>query len=74
MGRERLGLRSAKHTVVSIASCTTNCLAPVAAVLDKAFGIERGFMTTIHAYTSDQRLQDAPHKDLRRAARGGAAP
>src|SRR6185369_13637859 len=57
----------AKHTVVSIASCTTNCLAPVAAVLDKAFGIERGFMTTIHAYTSDQRLQDAPHKDLRRA-------
>jgi glyceraldehyde 3-phosphate dehydrogenase len=57
----------AKHTVVSIASCTTNCLAPVAAVLDKAFGIERGLMTTIHAYTSDQRLQDAPHKDLRRA-------
>ena len=57
----------AKHTVVSIASCTTNCLAPVAAVLDKTFGIERGFMTTIHAYTSDQRLQDAPHKDLRRA-------
>jgi glyceraldehyde 3-phosphate dehydrogenase len=57
----------AKHTVVSIASCTTNCLAPVADVLDKTFGIERGFMTTIHAYTSDQRLQDAPHKDLRRA-------
>src|SRR6185503_9188044 len=57
----------AKHTVVSIASCTTNCLAPVAAVLDKTFGIDRGFMTTIHAYTSDQRLQDAPHKDLRRA-------
>ena len=57
----------AKHTVVSIASCTTNCLAPVAAVLDKTFGIERGFMTTVHAYTSDQRLQDAPHKDLRRA-------
>jgi glyceraldehyde 3-phosphate dehydrogenase (phosphorylating) len=57
----------AKHTVVSIASCTTNCLAPVASVLDKTFGIERGLMTTIHAYTSDQRLQDAPHKDLRRA-------
>jgi glyceraldehyde 3-phosphate dehydrogenase len=57
----------AKHTVVSIASCTTNCLAPVADVLDKTFGIERGFMTTIHAYTSDQRLQDSPHKDLRRA-------
>jgi len=57
----------AKHTVVSIASCTTNCLAPVAAVLDKTFGIDRGFMTTVHAYTSDQRLQDSPHKDLRRA-------
>ena len=57
----------AKHTVVSIASCTTNCLAPVAAVLDESFGIERGLMTTIHAYTSDQRLHDAPHKDLRRA-------
>ena len=57
----------AKHSVVSIASCTTNCLAPVASVLDKTFGIERGLMTTIHAYTSDQRLQDAPHKDLRRA-------
>jgi len=57
----------AKHTVVSIASCTTNCLAPVAATLDEAFGIERGLITTIHAYTSDQRLHDAPHKDLRRA-------
>jgi len=56
-----------KHTVVSIASCTTNCLAPVASVLDETFGIERGLMTTVHAYTSDQRLQDAPHKDLRRA-------
>ncbi len=56
-----------KHTVVSIASCTTNCLAPVASVLDEAFGIERGLMTTVHAYTSDQRLHDAPHKDLRRA-------
>jgi glyceraldehyde 3-phosphate dehydrogenase len=56
-----------RHTVVSIASCTTNCLAPVAAVLDRAFGIEHGLMTTVHAYTSDQRLQDAPHKDLRRA-------
>ena len=57
----------AKHTVVSIASCTTNCLAPVASVLDETFGIERGLMTTVHAYTSDQRLHDAPHKDLRRA-------
>jgi len=53
--------------VVSNASCTTNCLAPMVKVLDDAFGVEQGFMTTIHAYTSDQRLQDAPHKDLRRA-------
>jgi glyceraldehyde 3-phosphate dehydrogenase len=57
----------AKHQVVSIASCTTNCLAPVLSVLDKSFGIERGLMTTIHAYTNDQRIHDAPHKDLRRA-------
>jgi glyceraldehyde 3-phosphate dehydrogenase len=57
----------AKHQVVSIASCTTNCLAPVLSVLDEAFGIERGFMTTIHAYTNDQKVLDAPHKDLRRA-------
>jgi glyceraldehyde 3-phosphate dehydrogenase len=55
------------HTVISNASCTTNCLAPVAKVLDEAFGIENGLMTTIHAYTSDQRLQDMPHSDLRRA-------
>jgi len=53
--------------VLSNASCTTNCLAPMVKVLDEAFGIEHGFMTTIHAYTSDQNLQDAPHKDLRRA-------
>jgi len=57
----------AKHHIVSIASCTTNCLAPVLSVLDQAFGIERGLMTTVHAFTSDQRLHDAPHKDLRRA-------
>jgi glyceraldehyde 3-phosphate dehydrogenase len=56
-----------KHTVVSNASCTTNCLAPVAAVLHKAVGIERGYMTTIHAYTGDQRLLDTLHRDLRRA-------
>ena len=55
------------HHVISNASCTTNCLAPVAKVLHEAIGIERGIMTTIHAYTSDQNLQDAPHKDLRRA-------
>lgn len=56
-----------EHTVVSAASCTTNCLAPVAKVLNDTFGIERGFMTTIHAYTNDQRVADGPHKDLRRA-------
>ncbi|HKF34399.1 MAG TPA: type I glyceraldehyde-3-phosphate dehydrogenase [Jatrophihabitantaceae bacterium] len=57
----------AKHTVISNASCTTNCLAPLAKVLDDALGIEKGLMTTIHAYTQDQNLQDGPHKDLRRA-------
>ena len=55
------------HHVISNASCTTNCLAPFAKVLNDSFGIEHGLMTTIHAYTSDQRLQDMPHKDLRRA-------
>jgi glyceraldehyde 3-phosphate dehydrogenase len=57
----------AKHTIISNASCTTNCLAPLAKILDDALGIERGLMTTIHAYTQDQNLQDGPHKDLRRA-------
>ncbi len=56
-----------KHTVISNASCTTNCLAPMAKALNDALGIEKGLMTTIHAYTQDQNLQDAPHKDLRRA-------
>jgi glyceraldehyde 3-phosphate dehydrogenase len=60
------------HDVISLASCTTNCLAPVAKVLNEAVGIERGIMTTIHAYTADQRLQDAPHKDLRRARAAAA--
>jgi glyceraldehyde 3-phosphate dehydrogenase len=55
------------HNIVSNASCTTNCVAPMAKVLDDAFGIEGGFMTTIHAYTNDQQILDLPHKDLRRA-------
>jgi glyceraldehyde 3-phosphate dehydrogenase len=57
----------ARHSIISNASCTTNCLGPLAKVLDEAVGIERGLMTTIHAYTQDQNLQDGPHKDLRRA-------
>ncbi|MGB9013079.1 MAG: type I glyceraldehyde-3-phosphate dehydrogenase [Aeromicrobium sp.] len=57
----------AEHTVISNASCTTNCLAPMAKALNDALGIEKGLMTTIHAYTQDQNLQDAPHSDLRRA-------
>jgi glyceraldehyde 3-phosphate dehydrogenase len=57
----------AQHTIISNASCTTNCLAPMAKALNDAIGIERGLMTTIHAYTQDQNLQDGPHKDLRRA-------
>jgi glyceraldehyde 3-phosphate dehydrogenase len=55
------------ESVVSNASCTTNCLAPMVKILDDCWGIESGFMTTIHAYTADQNLQDAPHRDLRRA-------
>ena len=57
----------AKHDVISNASCTTNCLGPVAKVIHDTVGIDHGLMTTIHAYTADQRLQDMPHKDLRRA-------
>lgn len=59
------------HTVISNASCTTNCLAPVAKVLHEAFGIRRGLMTTVHAYTNDQQILDLPHKDLRRARAAG---
>ncbi|AWX69511.1 type I glyceraldehyde-3-phosphate dehydrogenase [[Mycoplasma] anseris] len=58
---------TAEDDILSAASCTTNCLAPVMNVLEKEFGVEKGYMTTIHSYTADQRLQDAPHKDLRRA-------
>jgi glyceraldehyde 3-phosphate dehydrogenase len=57
----------AKHFIISNASCTTNCLAPIAKVLDESFGIVKGWMTTVHAYTNDQNLLDLPHKDLRRA-------
>ena len=61
----------AAHNVISNASCTTNCVAPMAKVLDDAFGLESGFMTTIHAYTNDQNILDLPHKDLRRARAAG---
>jgi glyceraldehyde 3-phosphate dehydrogenase len=67
MGINHKGYDPKNHNVISNASCTTNCFVPVAKVLHDAFGIERGMMTTIHAYTSDQKLQDLPHKDLRRA-------
>jgi glyceraldehyde 3-phosphate dehydrogenase len=67
MGVNHKGYDSKKHDVISNASCTTNCFVPVAKVLHDSFGIERGMMTTIHAYTADQKLQDLPHKDLRRA-------
>jgi len=64
-------LDPSKHKVISNASCTTNCLAPVAKVLLENFGIKSGFLTTVHSYTADQRLLDAPHKDLRRARAAG---
>lgn len=60
----------AKHNIISNASCTTNCLAPVTHIVHKHFGIKHGFMTTIHSYTNDQRILDLPHKDLRRARAG----
>jgi glyceraldehyde 3-phosphate dehydrogenase len=67
MGVNHRGYRPDSHHVVSNGSCTTNCLVPLVKVLNDSFGVERGMMTTIHAYTADQRLQDLPHKDLRRA-------
>jgi len=63
---------AAIHTIISNASCTTNCLAPLAKVFNDTFGIERGLMTTVHAYTADQNLQDGPHSDLRRARAAAA--
>jgi glyceraldehyde 3-phosphate dehydrogenase len=63
----------AKHHMISNASCTTNCLAPVTKVLHEGWGIEKGFMTTIHSYTNDQKILDAPHKDLRRARAAAVA-
>jgi glyceraldehyde 3-phosphate dehydrogenase len=66
-GVNHKGYDPSKHNVISNASCTTNCFVPLAKVLNDSFGIERGMMTTIHAYTADQKLQDLPHKDLRRA-------
>ncbi len=67
LGANEADYDSTKHHIISMASCTTNCLAPMAKVLNDSFGIESGLMTTIHAYTGDQNLQDGPHKDLRRA-------
>ncbi len=64
---------TADDHIISNASCTTNCLAPVAMLIDEAFGIVKGYINTIHAYTADQRLQDAPHRDLRRARAGAAS-
>ena len=61
----------AEHRIVSNASCTTNCLAPIAKILDESFGLEEGFITTVHAYTNDQRLADVPHKDFRRSRAAG---
>jgi glyceraldehyde 3-phosphate dehydrogenase len=72
-GVNHADLDLAKHKIISVASCTTNCLAPVAKVLHDNFGIHYGLMTTIHAYTNDQKILDAPHKDLRRARAAAVA-
>ncbi len=73
MGVNEKTFDPAKHFILSNASCTTNCLAPVAKVLLDTFGIERGLMTTIHSYTNDQKILDLPHKDLRRARAAGVS-
>lgn len=67
MGVNHTAYDGAKHDIISNASCTTNCLAPVAKVLHETFGIEKGLITTVHSYTNDQQILDLPHKDLRRA-------
>jgi len=67
MGVNEGDYKADEHHVISNASCTTNCLAPVAKLIDDNFGIKKGLMTTVHAYTTDQRILDLPHKDLRRA-------
>lgn len=67
MGVNEKAYDKSRHHIISNASCTTNCLAPIVKILHDNFGVKRGFMTTIHAYTADQKLVDAPHKDLRRA-------
>ena len=74
-GFGRIGVKAdtydpARHDVVSNASCTTNCFAPMVKVLHEAFGIQKGFLTTVHGYTNDQNVLDGPHKDLRRARAG----
>ena len=71
MGVNHTDYDPANHHIISNASCTTNCLAPMAKVFNDAYGIERGLMTTVHAYTADQNLQDGPHSDLRRARAAG---
>jgi glyceraldehyde 3-phosphate dehydrogenase len=72
MGVNETAYRADEHDVISNASCTTNCVAPVLKVLDDAFGIDRAFLTTIHGYTNDQVLLDSPHKDLRRGRSAAA--
>jgi glyceraldehyde 3-phosphate dehydrogenase len=73
MGVNEDQYNSKEHHIISNASCTTNCLAPVAKVIDENFGIKRGLMTTIHSYTNDQKILDLPHKDLRRARAAGVS-
>ncbi len=73
MGVNEENYDPAKHNIISNASCTTNCLAPAAKIIDREFGIKKGLMTTVHAYTNDQRILDQAHKDLRRARAAGCS-